>query len=939
MDKLDELTPTLAEGGTRRSSGRIRTGGARLGRYILLNELGRGGMSVVYAAYDPQLDRRVALKVVHSDKLSEVHRARLHREAQALARLSHPNVVAVFDVGDLDNVTFVAMELVDGATLREWCKEKHTWREIVRVMVAAGRGLSAAHTAGIVHRDVKPQNIVIGKSGEVKLVDFGLARDLGDRSSVDTPSWDLDPGAPHEDESLTESGSRPLETLTQAGHVVGTPAYMPPEQHARRPEADERSDQFSFCVTLYEALYRQRPYELTKKEIFDRDAELTVSEKPNAEPRTLAKPPPADTDVPAWLGKVVLKGLAAEPRYRYASVAGLLDELDRDPERTRRLAALVGAGVLAVASVAALATWKVTRSAAAGPSCSDGAEQVARVWDAHARAEIEHGAAQLHVAWGQDAALAFGAGVDRWADGWQAMRLDACRATRERGEQSAEALDLRMACLDRRLGEVGALVGVLRTPDAAALRSAGDALASLPPIAECADVAALRQITRRPTEPKLAARVDALDGDVAKLAALYAVGDKKKTLALADRVIAEARVTGYAPTIARALYWRGRAVADGGGGSGAEAAFDEVFGAALGGGDDKLAADASARIAQEELWAAHVPEFRRWERIAHALAQRVGATDLVLWIDQLACMANFWPGKNITRLNCLRDVAARRDRANLPSEWLWTTLGIAASEAGDFSGAIGWLERGVELSAKENGADHPRTLELRVYLCHGLNEEGDHVRAAKECGDAVVKLEKIAPDGKVLIARAKQYLGAAELELGHAARAKELLEGALADGDDEIQSDARSSLAALAGTHGDAAQSIAGRRATLAENVKMFEAFNSHHPNIIAARHELGVALLEAGKVSEAATELAKADAEVDITEVSPLELAQLRYARARAVAKLQPHDVALARTLAESARGLYARFAPDTDGFRATRQELAAWLAGLEAPPPSPAR
>src|SRR5579862_3463868 len=262
-----------------------RKAGALLGRYVLLDELGRGGMSVVYVAYDPQLDRRVALKVVRGDKLTLAYRQRLHREAQALARLSHPNVVTVYDVGDLEDDTFVAMELVDGMDLRAWQKQPRSWREVVRVMVAAGRGLAAAHAAGIVHRDVKPHNILIGTSGQVKLVDFGLARDLGDRSTPDASS-ELDPaGHGIEDSgshsiSITESASKHLETITQAGHVVGTPAYMPPEQRARKPEADERSDQFSFCVTLYEALYRQRPYQISKKELLDRGELLTKVDKP-----------------------------------------------------------------------------------------------------------------------------------------------------------------------------------------------------------------------------------------------------------------------------------------------------------------------------------------------------------------------------------------------------------------------------------------------------------------------------------------------------------------------------------------------------------------------------------------------------------------------------------------------------------------------------------
>jgi tRNA A-37 threonylcarbamoyl transferase component Bud32/tetratricopeptide (TPR) repeat protein len=908
-----------------------RKAGALLGRYVMLDELGRGGMSVVYIAYDPQLDRRVALKVVRGDKLTLAHRARLHREAQALARLSHPNVVTVFDVGDLEDDTFVAMELVEGMDLRAWQKQPRSWREVVRVMVAAGRGLAAAHAAGIVHRDVKPHNILIGTSGVVKLVDFGLARDLGDRSSPDASS-DIDPNALEDSgsHSISESASKHLETITQAGHVVGTPAYMPPEQRARKPEADERSDQFSFCVTLYEALYRQRPYQISKKELLDRGELLTKVDRPGVEPRTLAQPPPENSDVPAWLRKVVLRGLAAEPRHRYPTVEALLLELDRDPERTRRRV-MIGAGAaVAVAGAAAFVTWKMAHAPAAAPVCSDGAERVAAVWGPAARDDIAHDAQRLKIGWGDGAVAAFGEGVDRWTDGWKAMHLQACEATKVRGEQSEEALDLRMACLDRRLREMGALVGVMREADVAALRNAGDAVANLPPVSDCSDVAALRSVTRAPSDPAVAKKVDTLDGDLARLSALYAVGNVTKTLELADRVIADARAVGYAPTLARALYWRGRAIADRDGGPEAESAFDEVFSAALGAGDDKMAADAAARVSQEELWSGHLPDFQRWSRIGHALSTRVGATDLVLWIDQLDCMSGFYTGKMMTRLACLREVAAKRDKANLPSEWLNTTLGVAASEAGDFSGAIGWLERGVQMAAAEDGADHPRTLEMRAYLCHGLNELGDYARSAKECSDALDKLKRVAPDDKQLIARLEEYVGDAEAQQGHADRARPLLEAALADGDDEIKSDAHAALGDLAGARGDLEGNVTARRTALDETIKGLEQYNPHHPNIIGSRHELGAALLAAGHADEAAAVLAKADAEVDVTEISPLELASLRFARAKAVAAMHAPDLALARRLAESARDLYVRNAPDTGRFRVLRDEVDAWLAAL---------
>src|SRR2546423_1929108 len=198
----------------------------RVGRYELGARLGAGGMGVVYEARDPELGRAIAIKVLKRGANAE----RLRREAQSLAKLSHPNVVAVYDVGEHDGSVFVAMALVDGENLRSWLGKARTTDEILRVLALAARGVAAAHAAGLVHRDLKPDNIFIAHDGGVQVGDFGLARD------TDEP-----PG------------------LSFPGMMVGTPAYVPPEQ-ARGEEVDARSDLFSLCVMAYEALYGVRPF-------------------------------------------------------------------------------------------------------------------------------------------------------------------------------------------------------------------------------------------------------------------------------------------------------------------------------------------------------------------------------------------------------------------------------------------------------------------------------------------------------------------------------------------------------------------------------------------------------------------------------------------------------------------------------------------------------
>lgn len=945
-DSPDDSTETIADSPRgREKPKREREAPSRLGRYVILSELGRGGMSVVYTAYDPELDRRVALKVVRGDRLSKAHRARLHREAQALARLSHPSVVTVFDVGDLTDDTFVAMELIDGMSLREWIKSPRTWREVVRVVVAAGRGLAAAHAAGILHRDVKPDNIVIATNGIVKLVDFGLARDLGDRSveSGEFTPDDLDLAAGSYDSgshlSGTHSGShmstssgssRPLEQITQIGNIVGTPAYMPPEARSRRPEQDERSDQFSLCATIYEALFQQKPFKASRKNLLDRAEQPTVADDPSTDTRTLAAPPPKNTVVPAWLQRAVARGLAIEPSHRYPSVEALLVEIDRDPARTWRRVGIAAGALVAVAAVATFITSRVMPGQqVAGPTCATGDDRVAAVWNEDRRAAM-HANADAKAQWAPGVVDKFAERVEKYGAEWKAMYLEACEATRAHGIQSEEALDLRMACLDHRLDGLGELVALMEDAKLAVLRNAGDVVENLPPVSDCADVKALRQVVRRPSDPEITPRLDALDRKLAKVSALYAIGDATKTTELADEVIAEAEAVGYAPPLAQAMYWRGRASADRGGGDAAEKMFDKTFSAALSAGEDAMAADAAARIAQEALWTARMTDFERWQRVAHALANRVGAVGIIAFSDQLGCMANHWTGRPKTRLACLQELATRKV-PGLPNEWLVTTLGIAASEAGAPAEAIRWLEQGVELAGSENGADHPRTLEMRAYLCNGLNELGDYKRAAAECKDALERLQKVAPDDKLLVARIQLYWAKAEAELDHLDVARPLLEAALAAGDDEVKLEARTTLSSLAGKPGSKADAVAEHRIALAETIKVYAPFNPRHPNIVAARHELGVALLRQGNAAAAVAELARADAEADPKEISPLELAQIRYARAEAVISANRGARDDARRFASDALALYASDAPDTERYRKQRASIEAFIAKLD--------
>jgi formylglycine-generating enzyme required for sulfatase activity len=331
------------------TAGDLETG-ARIGRYVIIERVGTGAMGVVYGAYDPELDRKVALKLIKPGQgVKDTARARLLREAKAIARLQHPNVVAVHDVGVFEDQVFLAMEFVAGGTIKSWlAAQPRSWREIVDVFVAAGRGLAAAHAAGLVHRDFKPDNVLLDKEQRPRVVDFGIARQAG----AGDEELAGETGDVAEDGTATlrdSSGKRTLATLTKTGTWVGTPAYMAPEQFLGE-RGDEKSDQFSFCVALYEALYGERP--------FAGDDMLSISVNVTTEQ---FRPLPKDRGVPTWLRRVIMRGLKVAAAERWDSVAALIRALENDPAINLRRRLITGGAIVLVAATFLVAWQMVSR--------------------------------------------------------------------------------------------------------------------------------------------------------------------------------------------------------------------------------------------------------------------------------------------------------------------------------------------------------------------------------------------------------------------------------------------------------------------------------------------------------------------------------------------------------------------------------------------------
>ena len=571
--------------------------GAQLGRYVIQATLGSGGMGVVYAAHDPELDRPIAIKVLRGAEGAmggSAGRTRLLREAQAMARLRHPNVVAVHDVGTFGDEVFVAMELVDGASLASWLEAGHAWREVLDVFLAAGRGLEAAHRAGLVHRDFKPQNVLVGLDGRVLVADFGLARQL------DAPL--------HETPTPAPSGML-ASPLTRAGDVLGTPAYMSPEQHGGR-SADERSDQFAFCASLWESLYGERPY-----------PGETLGELSAAFAAGKLRPPRRERGVPPRISRVLARGLATDPGARHASMRELLAALGRDPARRRRRLALAGVTLVLVGASAGVALHFRARAAV----CKGAERHLEGVWDGTRRAAVDHAFRATGKPYAERARADATARLDGYARSWALAHTAACEATRLHGEQSEEALDLRMACLDSRKQELGATVELLSSADARVVERATGVVAGMTPLAPCGNVPALRQVGLPPPEPAIQARTEDLRKRLWAVAPLARAGKFKVALEAVRKLEPEIMANGWKPLEAEFLLLRGKMEENTGDAKAAQRTFEEAARRA-----EIARADRTRAQAQASLTSSlgrnddHYQEAERAARAGLATVERIG---------------------------------------------------------------------------------------------------------------------------------------------------------------------------------------------------------------------------------------------------------------------------------------------------------------------------
>jgi tetratricopeptide (TPR) repeat protein len=762
-----EAGPPLLE-----PSGTLRRG-TLVGRYTVLSLIGRGGMGEVYAAYDPQLDRKVAVKVLHGAAAAGGARAeaRLLREAQAIAKLSHPNVITVHDVGTVEDRVFVAMEYIDGQTLATWLISQPRGRaEILTVFVAAARGLAAAHAAGFVHRDFKPQNVMVAPDGGVRVTDFGLVRRLEGNLALDVVDADADVNQPL---------SWPLDgdlALTRTGELVGTPIYMAPEQFRHAP-ADARTDQFSFCVALYQALYGRRPF-----------AGAIIKQLAASVSRGAIDDPPADSKVPSRLRKIVLRGLRVDPRERYASMDQLIAALDQISVQTfRRKVALALALMLPLAVGLGVRQGTPARA----PLCAGGPARLAGSWELNAdggaepprHARIRRAFLGSGKSYAGDVFVTVAGTLSSYARRWAALYRETCEATQLRGEQSAEVLDLKMSCLQERLDRLRALCDVFSRPSAEVVANAVSAATALGSLDRCTDVALLRSIIQPPDDPAARARVSDLRAQLNQLRARFDAGQWAETEPASADLVRSARAVGYEPLLAEALELRGTVLLTNGQLKPCEDALVESFHVAEASRHDEVRAEDAVELvfvigARE----ADLERGLRWADTARAILRRLGAHELLqAWL--LNNLGAIYSANGDSRaLDAYQRAIALKEKVLGPrsqdvgvSE---ANLAMALTDAGRPEEALAHARRAVDLQRAVLGEAHPLLATALNNLGESLNAVGRHVEARQALERAQILWEtELGPDHRNM-AFALTGIGVSYLEEGNAARALEPLERA-----------------------------------------------------------------------------------------------------------------------------------------------------------------
>ena len=702
--------------------------GTSLGRYTVLSTLGSGGNGIVYLAHDPELDRKVAIKVLSAGcSGSEM----LLHEARVAGSMAHPNVVRVYDVGDFGSEVFIAMEYLDGRTLDRWLTEERPEPpEILEAFSRAGHGLSAAHRAGLVHGDFKPHNVMVTEDGRVVVLDFGLGRVIDPEGSEQTESTEL----------------------------VGTPVYMAPELYAGETSTPA-SDQFAFCVALYEALVGQRPFAVTEL----RSGTIDV--------------PPARRSIPRRVRSAIHRGLSVDPSARFDSMDALLRELAPGRSVLRRIGFIgVVAGVLGT-------TW-ATSSQGDEPICEPTRSPMHAVWNDEAQAAL----AELGDA---GSAEALRATIDDFTARWNDQWLDACTARHVEHSESPALFDRRTLCLDRGRASIAAVLEEVRASDAAAPRAAL-VVSQLPSPEGCGDTEALLSTTALPTDPRERAALTRLEQDVARAQTMARFSSQRDAIeemlpALFDR----GRALSSDRTIARIHFAEATAMLDEERYAEADAAYRRAAHHAELAHDDVYAAYVATYLVYLEGLRGHAAQAGIWADYGWAKLARVPSAQHELRLALMASEAVVarHAGDDelaIARLEEALAIHAELSRTDdVVKGDMLASLASAYRVAGRRDEARQVGERALEIRRATLGPRHPLVGEslYNLALLHLDAGEIDEARQRLEDSRALLDHDRTGARRALAIAN---LLGAILAERGDVAEAERALRTGIAEARERI---------------------------------------------------------------------------------------------------------------------------------------------------------
>jgi tetratricopeptide (TPR) repeat protein len=675
-----------------------RAAGVLLGRYVVIEHAGSGAMGSVLRAYDPRLRREVAIKRVRGGGRDPAAQRRLLREAQAMAQLSHPHAVAVYDVEPSDDDLYFAMEYVPGGTLEQWLAARpRTLPEILDVMRQAGEGLAAAHHAELVHRDFKPANVMVTEDGRVKVTDFGLAK----------------PAASHE---ATPSGPAPVDDqLTMAGTVMGTPRYMAPEQHVG-VDADARADQYAWCVTLWEVLAGAPPF--SGKSV----QELATSKVQGPPPWPRAHP------IPGPVLAAIRRGLSVDPADRWPSMAALLAAVERWRVRVRRRR--IGAvGLFGVALVAGVVGWHEWQERVAIASCEAAAEELGTTWPGRREALLA-GLTKADPDTATSTAERATPWLDAWAEEWRAARTEVCLATEVSYTLPAELRPRALGCLDASRIQVQAVLDAVAAGDPSAAQGAVAAFAAPMELDACTDRVRLEQ-TPWPTVEESDA-VAELRIQLAHARGLRLTGRYAPARAQVEAVRKAAQTLGFRPLVVEAELALGTLLELQAEYEAAVTHLRAAFFEAASVGMDRVALEAAARLvftvgfrlARHDEGIEWVEHARVYEARLHETARLSSAN---LYNNEAALRRARGEHDEAIRLHeqalALREHILGPEHPDVATTL--SNLGLVVGDTGDYAKAQELHERALAIRERALGPDHPN-------VASSLDNVGGMARALGE---------------------------------------------------------------------------------------------------------------------------------------------------------------------------------------------------------------